>query len=201
MCFNKILQTVEILLYNFLKRRDYMTKLNALDAAKKIKMLVLDCDGVMTDGSVTYDENGVEYETFNVKDGHGIVRMNKSGFITAINTARNNGTVAHRAKNLNFTEVYQGRQYKLHALEELLDKYNLTFENVAYMGDDLPDICILEKAGLACCPADAVKEVKETCNFISSVPGGRGAVRELCDFILDAQGIPKEYIVSEGASR
>ena len=178
-----------------------MTKLNALDAAKKIKMLVLDCDGVMTDGSVTYDENGVEYKTFNVKDGHGIVRMNKSGFITAIITARNNGTVAHRAKNLNFTEVYQGRQYKLPALEELLDKYNLTFENVAYMGDDLPDICILEKAGLACCPADAVKEVKETCNFISSVPGGRGAVRELCDFILDAQGIPKEYIVSEGASR
>ena len=87
-------------------------------------MLVFDCDGVMTDGSVTYDENGVEYKTFNVKDGHGIVRMNKSGFITAIITARNNGTVAHRAKNLNFTEVYQGRQYKLPALEEFMEKYN-----------------------------------------------------------------------------
>ena len=128
-------------------------------------------------------------------------RMNKSGFITAIITARNNGTVAHRAKNLNFTEVYQGRQYKLPALEELIEKYNLTYENVSYMGDDLPDICILEKVGLACCPADAVKEVLEICNFKSTINGGRGAVRELCDFILDAQGIEKQYIVSEGANR
>lgn len=187
-------------MYNNTQGEVIMNKENALEAAKKIKMLVFDCDGVMTDGSVTYDENGVEYKTFNVKDGHGIVRMNKSGFITAIITARNNGTVAHRAKNLNFTEVYQGKQYKLPALEELLEKYNLTFENVSYMGDDLPDICILEKVGLACCPADAVKEVQAICNFKSTIVGGRGAVRELCDFILEAQGIEKEYIVSEGSS-
>ena len=175
-----------------------MVKENALEAAKKIKMLVFDCDGVMTDGSITYDENGVEYKTFNAKDGHGIVRMNRSGFITAIITARNNGTVEHRAKNLNFTELYQGHKYKLPALEELLQKYNLTYENVSYMGDDLPDICILEKVGLACCPADAVKEVLDVCNFKSAFGGGKGAVRELCDFILDAQGIEKEYIVAEG---
>lgn len=178
-----------------------MTKQKALEAAKKIKMLVFDVDGVMTDGSITYDENGIEYKTFNAKDGHGIVRMNKSGFITAIITARNNGTVEHRAKNLNFTELYQGCKFKLPALEELLKKYNLTFDNVSYMGDDLPDICILEKVGLACCPNDAVNEVKEICNFVSSKDGGRGAVRELCDYILDAQGIKKEYIVSEGANK
>lgn len=178
-----------------------MTKLSAEEAAKKIKMLVFDVDGVMTDGSITYDENGVEYKTFNAKDGHGVVRMNKSGFITAIITARNNGTVAHRAKNLNFTELYQGYKYKLPALEELLKKYNLTFENVSYMGDDLPDICILEKVGLACCPNDAVKEVQEICNFKSSFNGGKGAVRELCDFILEAQGIEKEYLVCEGPNR
>lgn len=178
-----------------------MTKQKALEAAKKIKMLVFDVDGVMTDGSITYDENGIEYKTFNAKDGHGIVRMNKSGFITAIITARNNGTVEHRAKNLNFTELYQGCKFKLPALEELLKKYNLTFDNVSYMGDDLPDICILEKVGLACCPNDAVNEVKEICNFVSSKDGGRGAVRELCDYILDAQGIEKEYIVSEGANK
>ena len=175
-----------------------MVKENALEAAKKIKMLVFDCDGVMTDGSITYDENGIEYKTFNAKDGHGIVRMNRSGFITAIITARNNGTVRHRAKNLNFTELYQGHQYKLPALEELLQKYNLTYENVSYMGDDLPDICILEKVGLACCPADAGKEVLDVCNFKSAFGGGKGAVRELCDFILEAQGIKKEYIVAEG---
>lgn len=173
-------------------------KNNALEAAKKIKLMAFDVDGVMTDGSVTYDENGVEYKTFNVKDGHGLVRMARSGFITAIITARNNGTVKHRAENLNITELYQGQRYKLPALEEIMAKYNLTYENVSYMGDDLPDICILEKVGLACCPNDAVKEVQEVCNFKSSINGGRGAVRELCDFILDAQGIEKEYIVSEG---
>lgn len=173
-------------------------KNNALEVAKKIKLMAFDVDGVMTDGSVTYDENGVEYKTFNVKDGHGLVRMGRSGFITAIITARNNGTVKHRAENLNITELYQGQRYKLPALEEIMAKYNLTYENVSYMGDDLPDVCILEKVGLACCPNDAVKEVQEVCNFKSSINGGRGAVRELCDFILDAQGIEKEYIVSEG---
>ena len=171
----------------------------AKEAAKKIKLLAFDVDGVMTDGSVTYDENGVEYKTFNVKDGHGIVRMNKSGFITAIITARNNGTVEHRAKNLNITELYQGQQYKLTALEEIMAKYNLSFENVSYMGDDLPDMCVLEKVGLPCCPNDAVEEVKNICVFKSSINGGRGAVRELCDFILDAQGIKKIEQVSEGA--
>ena len=175
-------------------------KNNAADAAKKIKLLAFDVDGVMTDGSVTYDENGVEYKTFNVKDGHGLVRMGKSGFITAIITARNNGTVKHRAENLNITEVYQGQKFKLPALEEIMAKYNLTYENVSYMGDDLPDLCILEKVGLACCPNDAVEEVRSVCGFISSKDGGRGAVRELCDFILDSQGIPKIVVVSEGMS-
>jgi len=178
-----------------------MNKEFAKDAAKKIKMIVFDVDGVMTDGSITYDENGVEYKTFNAKDGHGIVRMNNSGFVTAIITARNNGTVAHRAKNLNFTELYQGAKYKLPALEELMAKYDLKYENVSYMGDDLPDICILEKVGLACCPNDAVDEVKNICNFQSKYGGGKGAVRELCDFILDTQGIKKEYIVSEGSKK
>lgn len=171
---------------------------NAKEAAKKIKLLAFDVDGVMTDGSVTYDENGVEYKTFNVKDGHGLVRVQKSGFITAVITARNNGTVEHRAKNLNITEIYQGQKYKLPALEEIMKKYNISFENVSYMGDDLPDLCILEKVGLACCPNDAVKEVKDVCNFKSSFDGGRGAVRELCDFILDAQGIEKIQLVAEG---
>ena len=148
-----------------------------IEKAKKIKLLAFDVDGVMTNGDVTYDENGVEYKTFNVKDGHGLVRMGKSGFITAIITARNNGTVAHRAKNLNITELHQGHMIKLPVLEELLKKYNLSFENVSYMGDDLPDIPVLEKVGLACCPDDAMQEVVDICDFISSKGGGRGAVR------------------------
>lgn len=170
---------------------------NVLELAKKIKLLAFDVDGVMTDGSVTYDENGIEYKTFNVKDGHGIVRANKSGFITAIITARNNGTVQHRAENLKITEIYQGQKYKLPALEEIMSKYGFTYENVAYMGDDIPDICILEKVGIASCPNDAVDEVLNICNFISSKNGGRGAVRELCDYILEAQNIEKIAIISE----
>ncbi len=169
-----------------------------IEKAKKIKLLAFDVDGVMTDGSVTYDENGVEYKTFNVKDGHGLVRARKSGFVTAIITARNNGTVKCRAENLNITELRQGQKYKLPALEEIMAKYNFSFDEVAYMGDDIPDICILEKVGLACCPNDAVKEVKTICNYVSSINGGRGAVRELCDFILEAQNIPKIAVISEG---
>lgn len=168
------------------------------EKASKIKLLAFDVDGVMTTGEVTYDENGVEYKSFNVKDGHGLVRIQHAGFITAIITARNNGTVKHRAENLHITELYQGQKYKLPALEEIMKKYDLTYEQVSYMGDDLPDLCILEKVGLKCCPNDAVNEVKSVCNFISSKDGGRGAVRELTDFILDAQGIKKEYTVSEG---
>ena len=178
-----------------------MAKESAVEAAKKIKMLIFDVDGVMTDGSITYDEDGKEYKTFNAKDGHGIVRINNAGFITAIITARNNGTVKHRAENLNFTEIYQGYKYKLPALEQLIKKYNLSLQNVAYMGDDLPDICILAGVGLAACPNDAVKEVQDICNFKSKYNGGKGAVRELCDFILEAQGIEKDYIVCEGKNR
>jgi YrbI family 3-deoxy-D-manno-octulosonate 8-phosphate phosphatase len=180
-------------------KREYSKEL--IEKAKKIKIVAFDVDGVMTEGGVTYDENGVEYKTFNVKDGHGIVRMNNAEFITAIITARNNGTVKHRAENLKFKEIHQGKMYKLPVLEEIMAKYNCTFENVSYMGDDLPDICILEKAGLACCPADAVDEVLDICNFVSTKNGGRGAVRELCDFILDSQGIQKETIVSETSSK
>lgn len=174
---------------------------NVLEIAKKIKLLAFDVDGVMTDGSVTYDENGVEYKTFNVKDGHGIVRANKSGFITAIITARHNGTVRHRAENLKITEIYQGQKYKLPALEEIMSKYGFTYENIAYMGDDIPDICILEKVGIASCPNDAVDEVLNICNFISSKNGGRGAVRELCDYILEAQNIEKIAIISESDAK
>ena len=116
--------------------------------ASKIKLAAFDVDGVMTDGSITYDENGIEYKTFNAKDGHGITMLNNAGIITAIITARSNGTVQHRAENLKFKEIHQGSKNKIQTLTEILEKYNLTLEQTAYMGDDLPDICILEKAGL-----------------------------------------------------
>lgn len=149
-----------------------------------IKLAAFDVDGVLTDGSLTFDENGHEYKTFNAKDGQGIVNLNNSGIITAIITARENGTVSHRAKNLNITELHQGSKNKIATLIGIMKKYDLSFDEIAYMGDDLPDICILEKVGLKGCPFDAVDEVKQIANFVSSKNGGRGAVREFCDYIL-----------------
>lgn len=154
------------------------------DIAKKIKLVAFDVDGVLTDGSLTFDEDGREYKTFNAKDGQGIVNLNNAGIITAIITARNNGTVFHRAHNLKIKELHQGSKNKIQTLDELIDKYQISYDEIAYIGDDLPDICILEKVGIAACPNDAVDEVKATANFISAKNGGRGAVRELCDFII-----------------
>ncbi len=160
--------------------------------ASKIKMLVFDVDGVMTDGSITYDENGVEYKTFNAKDGHGLAKMLRYGFLTAVITGRKNGTVERRAQDLRFSEVYQGVKNKLPILEAIMQKYGLDFSEVSYMGDDEPDIQILEKVAISACPADAVEKVKNICNFVSSKDGGKGAVRELCDFIFDAQNVDEQ---------
>jgi len=152
--------------------------------AKNIKAVVFDVDGVMTDGSLVFDENGVEYKTFNAKDGQGVVMLGKAGYTTAIITARENGTVRHRFKILGMTKLYEGQKNKEKALDEFMQEFNLSPSQVAYMGDDLPDICVLKKVGLSCCPNDAVEEVKEICRFVASKNGGKGAVRELCNLIL-----------------
>ena len=128
--------------------------------AKKIKAVIFDVDGVLTDGSLTFDEDGKEYKTFNAKDGQGIVMLTKTGFVTAIITARQNGTVRHRFNNLGMTKLVEGCKNKIAALKELMQEFNLEYEEIAYMGDDLPDICVLKKVGLPCAPADAVSEVR-----------------------------------------
>ena len=151
--------------------------------AKNIKLVAFDVDGVMTDGSLIFDENGVEYKTFNAKDGQGINNLKNAGIITAIITARNNGTVQHRFENLGVSKIYQGIRQKREALDELMKEFNLQLDEIAYMGDDLPDICVLKDVAISACPNDAVDEVKEVCNLICTKNGGKGAVRELCDFI------------------
>lgn len=159
--------------------------MNLKEKAGKIKLLAFDVDGVMTDGSITYDEHGTEYKTFNAKDGHGLAKMRKNGYITAIITGRNSATVDRRASDLRVTEVYQGVRNKLPILEAIMQKYELDYSQVAYMGDDEPDMCILERVAISACPADAVEKVRNICGFKSAYCGGRGAVRELCDFIFD----------------
>lgn len=156
--------------------------------ANKIKLIGFDVDGVMTDNSLIFDENGVEYKKFNGKDGQGIELLHKAGIIPAIISKRNNGTVAYRAKVLGITEFHMGVKNKYESLEEIMQKHGFKKEEIAFMGDDLPDICVLENVGMACCPIDAVEEVKAVCNFISTRKGGEGSVREVCEFILRSQG-------------
>lgn len=170
-----------------------MYSLDLKAKASKIKMVAFDVDGVLTDGSLIFDENGVEYKTFNAKDGQGIVNLKNAGIITAIITARENGTVKHRFENLGMTRLFQGQKDKLKAMKQMLEDYNLDFSQVAYMGDDLPDIPVLKEVGLACCPNDAVDEVKEVVTFISAKNGGRGAVREMCDLIYKNISIRQKY--------
>ncbi len=171
-----------------------MLKLN-LDLrsrALKIKLAVFDVDGVMTDGSMIYDQNGLQYKTFNAKDGQGIAMLVKSGIKTAIITAKESGAVKSRFEDLGMTKLYMGQKNKIIAMQEMLKEFNLDFSEVAYMGDDLPDISVLREVGLACCPNDAVPEVKAICHFISAKRGGRGAIRELTDLIYKTQSKNKE---------
>lgn len=160
-----------------------MHNLELKNKASKIKLVAFDIDGVMTDGSMIYDENGLSYKMFNAKDGQGIAMIVKSGIKTAIITAKESAAVLHRFKDLGMTKLYQGQKNKLTALNEMLEEFGIQPSEVAYMGDDLPDIEVLKTVGLSACPNDAVAEVKEICDFISSKNGGKGAVRELTDLI------------------
>jgi len=150
---------------------------------QKIKLLVLDVDGVLTDGSISYTNAGQEIKTFNAKDGQGVVNLTKLGLDVAIITARNSTIVQKRATDLGIQHVFQGVTNKLEKLDELKTTLGLQYSEIAYMGDDLPDIPILQKVAIKACPNDAVDDVKKICNFRSSKNGGRGAVRELADHI------------------
>ena len=149
-----------------------------------IRLLALDVDGVLTDGGIIYTADNVEIKQFNVKDGYGIVSLIKKGIPVAIITARTSQVVEARAKELGITHVYQGAKNKLETLQTLIEKLEIPIEAVAYMGDDIPDLAVLQAVGLACCPADAVDTIKAACDWVTQSSGGRGAVREVCDAIM-----------------
>ena len=158
------------------------------DQALKLKLLVLDVDGVMTPGSLSFDAEGVETKTFNVKDGLGIKLLQRVGVRTAIITGRISAMVQARADMLGITEVIQGREDKGAALSEMLDQLGLSFDQCAYMGDDLPDLSALLQVSLSACPHDAHSEVVARVDWVSAFTGGHGAVRDFCDLILRARG-------------
>jgi 3-deoxy-D-manno-octulosonate 8-phosphate phosphatase (KDO 8-P phosphatase) len=159
------------------------------DIARQIRLLILDVDGVMTDGGLQFDNQGEEYKTFNSLDGHGIRMLLECGIEIAVITGRNSGIVNHRMNELGVRHIYQGYRDKLLAYEKLLQDTDFEPEQTAYVGDDLPDLPLMRKVGLAIAVQNAHGFVKQHCDWVTTARGGNGAVREVTDFILQAQSL------------
>jgi len=157
--------------------------------AKDVKLLILDVDGVLTDGSIILDNEGNEFKIFNVRDGHGIKMLAKAGIRVALITGRHSKVVERRARELGITEVYQRCHIKTVAFDHIIGKYGLTEKEVAYMGDDIVDIPIFKRVGIPIAVNDAADEARDHAAMVTRHCGGRGAVREVCDFLLKAKGL------------
>ncbi|NVN98733.1 MAG: HAD family hydrolase [Geobacteraceae bacterium] len=157
------------------------------DRLAKIRLLILDVDGVMTDGRIIFDSNGIESKFFNVKDGHGIKMLQRAGIEVAIISGRESKVVANRAAELGIEQVFQKSLNKLEPYLKILADTGLADEEIAFIGDDLIDIPVLKRVGFAAAPADAIGEVLPFVQFVTKNSGGWGAVREVSDMILKAQ--------------
>ncbi|MEZ5568215.1 MAG: HAD-IIIA family hydrolase [Halioglobus sp.] len=156
--------------------------------AAALRMLVLDVDGVLTDGRLYYSDQGDEFKAFHIKDGLGLKLLQQAGVRVAIITGRQSNMVTRRARELGIEDVVQGREDKCAALLELCDRSGIPIDTCAYMGDDLPDLGAVSAAGLGMTVADACAEVRAAADWQSSFTGGAGAVREACEYILNARG-------------
>lgn len=155
----------------------------------RIKLLLLDVDGVMTDGRIVLDDNGVESKFFNVRDGHGLKMLQRAGLRVGILTGRKSRVVDLRAAELGVEIVFQGAKNKLEVYERMLAEQSLTDKEVAFAGDDVIDLPVLRRVGLALAPADAVDEVREVVHYVCRAAGGHGAVREIVELLLRGQGL------------
>lgn len=153
-----------------------------------IRLLLLDVDGVMTDGRIIYDDQGHELKAFDVKDGHGLKLVQRAGLKVGIITGRQSPVVDQRAAELGIDLVYQGAKDKLVPFREILSQLQLSPRQVAYVGDDLVDLPVLLQVGFSATVADAIDDVKARVDLVTERPGGHGAVREICDFLLKACG-------------
>jgi 3-deoxy-D-manno-octulosonate 8-phosphate phosphatase (KDO 8-P phosphatase) len=168
-------------------RKDTIQDTRVVGIAGGIKLIALDVDGVLTNGEITYTSSEDEIKVFNVKDGLGLVLASQANLITAIITGRASAMVERRGQELKIRHIYQNVKDKVKIIEELASMYNLNLDEICYMGDDLPDLPVLKTVGLSCCPSDAIAEVRDACNWTSSYEGGKGAVRELTDFLIKAK--------------
>jgi 3-deoxy-D-manno-octulosonate 8-phosphate phosphatase (KDO 8-P phosphatase) len=153
----------------------------------RIKMLVMDVDGTLTDGKIYVGSSGEVFKAFNVKDGYRLINLKQYNIIPVIITGKTSEILANRAKELKIEEVYQGVDDKLKVLDEVIHNYQLNYENVAYIGDDENDIDCMKVCYLKACPSDAINEVIKIVDYVCQAGGGNGAVREFIDLIVVQQ--------------
>lgn len=156
--------------------------------AAAVRLIIFDVDGVLTDGSLFYGDDGQEYKAFNSLDGHGIKMLLHTGVESAIITGRTSNVVLHRARNLNISRVFQGADDKLLSYQTLLEETGLRPEQTAYMGDDIVDLPVLKRCGLAITVPSAPELVQGQVHYVTRAAAGRGAAREACELIMHAQG-------------
>ncbi len=159
-----------------------------LARAARIRLLIFDVDGVLTDGSLYLGDDGQEYKAFHSRDGHGIKMLQASGVQVAVITGRTSQVVLHRMDNLGVTHVYQGQEDKRVALQDLLAKLAVAADEAAYVGDDVVDLPVMRRVGLAIAVQDAHPTVKQHAHWQTPSRGGRGAARDVCELLLEAQG-------------
>jgi len=170
------------------------TKKQIIAAAEKIKLLILDVDGVFTDGSIILDNKGNEFKAFHVRDGHGIKMLIRAGVRVAIITGRNSKVVDRRAKELGIAEVYQKSFNKITDYNHIKKKFSLNDSEIAYVGDDIVDLPLIKRVGLSFAVADAPEEVRLHVSAVTKNRGGRAAVREVTDIIIKAKGLWNKII-------
>ncbi len=165
------------------------TKQEISRIARDIRLLILDVDGVLTDGSIILDNNGNEYKSFHVRDGHGIKMLLRAGIHVAIVTGRQSRVVERRARELGIKDVYQKCFNKISAFSSLIEKYSLSGREVAYVGDDIVDAPVMKKVGMPVTVFDSDRGIRKYSLFTTRNGGGKGAVREVSDLILNAKGL------------
>lgn len=165
-----------------------LAKEKVVELAASLKLLILDVDGVLTDGKLYFDNDGNEYKSFHARDGHGIKLLQQSGVSVAVISGRRSNSVALRMRSLGVEHIYQGHENKISAFYEILEKMTIEPEKTAYIGDDLLDLPLIKRVGLGIAVQDANFMVKQHAQWCTELAGGCGAVREVCDLIMQAQG-------------
>jgi len=175
-----------------------------LERAKTIRLALFDVDGVFTDGNIHIDSHGKEFKTFNTQDGHGIRLLQHYGIQVGVITGRSSDALEHRMRDLNVEHVYQGSIDKYSAFQQLLEKLNLTTDQVSFAGDDIVDLQVMSHCGFAIAVANAHHFVKQHAHWETTAHGGHGAVREICELLLESQGLLEEalnYNLQKGHSQ